>query len=74
MLGRALEQLWKDRGLKEERKMMDVDQVGKAENAEMLAGIAEIGGAGGEVRKKGKRRKRKAEEEAVGDAKRTKAV
>ncbi|KAK5138372.1 hypothetical protein LTR08_003433 [Meristemomyces frigidus] len=70
LLGRALEQLWKDRGLKEERKMMDVDQVGKAENAEVLAGIAEMGGVGGEVRKKGKRRKRKAEDDAVGDAKR----
>ncbi|KAI7150213.1 hypothetical protein BTJ68_11250 [Hortaea werneckii EXF-2000] len=28
LLGRALEQLWKDRGLKEERRLMDVEKVG----------------------------------------------
>ncbi|KAK4549797.1 hypothetical protein LTR36_005098 [Oleoguttula mirabilis] len=70
LLGRVLEQMWKDKGLKEEKRMMDVEQVGRAENAAELAGIAELGGVGGEMKKKGKRRKRKAEDEAAGDGKR----
>lgn len=70
LLGRVLEQMWKDKGLKEEKRMMDVQEVGKLEGVAELAGLAEVGGAGGEVRKKGKRRKRRAEEEGEGGGKR----
>ena len=55
LLGRALEQLWKDRGLKEERRMMDVEKVGGA-GVEEVGALAEMGGVAGEVRKKGRGR------------------
>lgn len=68
LLGRVLEQMWKDKGLKEERKVMDFDKVG-AEGASELAGIAELGGAAGEMAAKkgkgGRRRKRRADEEST---------
>ncbi|KAI7550259.1 hypothetical protein KC331_g3295 [Hortaea werneckii] len=64
LLGRALEQLWKDRGLKEERRLMDVEKVGgggaggaggggAGAGMEELGALAEMGGVGGEAKKKG---------------------
>ncbi|KAI7226136.1 hypothetical protein KC365_g9567, partial [Hortaea werneckii] len=55
LLGRALEQLWKDRGLKEERRLMDVEKVGgggaggaggggAGAGMEELGALAEMGG------------------------------
>ncbi|RMY82433.1 hypothetical protein D0864_08063 [Hortaea werneckii] len=68
LLGRALEQLWKDRGLKEERRLMDVEKVGgggaggaaggAGAGMEELGALAEMGGVGGEAKKKGKGRGR----------------
>ena len=69
LLGRVLEQMWKDREMKDTRRVMDFDKVG-AEGAGDLADIAEIGGATGEMKKKGRRKKRKAEDDAGGDRKR----
>ncbi|KAI6821840.1 hypothetical protein KC342_g12934, partial [Hortaea werneckii] len=89
LLGRALEQLWKDRGLKEERRLMDVEKVGgggaggaggggAGAGMEELGALAEMGGVGGEAKKKGKGRgrgggrKRKVDvagDEAGGEAK-----
>ncbi|KAI7209501.1 hypothetical protein KC333_g8701 [Hortaea werneckii] len=89
LLGRALEQLWKDRGLKEERRLMDVEKVGgggaggaggggAGAGMEELGALAEMGGVGGEAKKKGKGRgrgggrKRKVDvagDEGVGEAK-----
>ncbi|KAI7409656.1 hypothetical protein KC332_g6880 [Hortaea werneckii] len=71
LLGRALEQLWKDRGLKEERRLMDVEKVGGG-------GAGGAAGGAGEAKKKGKGRgrgggrKRKVDvagDEAGGEAK-----
>ncbi|KAK3064031.1 hypothetical protein LTR53_018655, partial [Teratosphaeriaceae sp. CCFEE 6253] len=60
LLGRVLEQMWKDRGMKEERRVMDFEQVGK-EGVGNLEGIAEMGGEVVGVKKgrRGGRRKRK---------------
>ncbi|KAI6853442.1 hypothetical protein D0864_12911 [Hortaea werneckii] len=81
LLGRALEQLWKDRGLKEERRLMDVEKVGgggaggaaggAGAGMEELGALAEMGGVGGEAKKKGKGRGRgggrKRKVDVVGD-------
>lgn len=61
LLGRVLEQLWKERGLKDQRSILDFDKVG-AEEAADLAGLR------GEGKIK-KRRKRKAEGSVGGEGK-----
>ncbi|TKA24710.1 hypothetical protein B0A50_05698 [Salinomyces thailandicus] len=62
LLGRALEQMWKDRGLKEERRMMDLEKGGAQGKGglEELGVLAEVGGEaeGGKVGR-GRGRKRK---------------
>lgn len=74
LLGRVLEQLWKDKGMKQERRAIDFEKVGgEGANAEVLAGLAEAGGVGSEMAKpgrRGRRKKRKAEDEAGGQMKR----
>ncbi|KAK4901753.1 hypothetical protein LTR27_001525 [Elasticomyces elasticus] len=60
LLGRVLEVMWKERNMKEERRVMDFDSVGK-EGVGDLAGIAEAGGAGAEARKKGKKKRKRAD-------------
>lgn len=52
LLGRVLEQLQRDKGLKEERKMMDVD--GLAGGAGAVEGLGELVGEGGRGKGKGK--------------------
>lgn len=79
LLGRVLEQLWKEKAMKNERKVVDFDSVGK-ENVGDLEGLAEVGGAQSDMvegkgkgrgrGKKGVKKKRKADDEAGGDAKR----
>jgi transcription initiation factor TFIID subunit 13 len=68
LLGRVLEQMWKDKGMKEERKAVDVDDLQKeALGLKDLVGTVDVAGAGGEVRKKGRRgRKRKVAEDGEG--------
>lgn len=73
MLGRVLEQMWKEKAMKNERRVVDFDSVGK-EGVGDLEGIAEVGGAAAETKKKpGRRRKRKAEEETGGERKKQEA-
>lgn len=80
LLGRVLEQLWKEKAIKVERRVVDFESVGR-EGVGELEGLAEIGGVergegGGAGRGRGKgrgrggRRKRKAEEEIGGGGKR----
>lgn len=66
LLGRVLEQLWKDKRIKTERRFLDVQK----EGVEDLGFVAEAGGVGEEMkRKKGRRgRKRRAEDDGGGRA------
>ncbi|TKA79892.1 hypothetical protein B0A55_03672 [Friedmanniomyces simplex] len=70
LLGRVLEQVWKERNMKEERRVMDFESVGK-EGVGGLEGIAQAGGVGGADlgvgrRKGGKRKRVKGEEGGEG--------
>lgn len=71
LLGRVNEQLFREKYIKNQRKIVDFDAYGK-EGAQDLADLAEVGGAGEEDMKpdKGKRgrkrRKRKTEDAAPG--------
>ncbi|KAK1068281.1 hypothetical protein LTR74_005779 [Friedmanniomyces endolithicus] len=72
LLGRVLEQVWKERNMKEERRVMDFESVGK-EGVGGLEGIAQVGGVGGEVgRRKGGKRRRKGGAEEGGEGPRGK--
>ncbi|KAK0908517.1 hypothetical protein LTR02_004859 [Friedmanniomyces endolithicus] len=72
LLGRVLEQVWKERNMKEERRVMDFESVGK-EGEGGLEGIAQVGGVGGEVgRRKGGKRRRKGGAEEGGEGGRVK--
>ncbi|KAK0851771.1 hypothetical protein LTR03_003795 [Friedmanniomyces endolithicus] len=72
LLGRVLEQVWKERNMKEERRVMDFEYVGK-EGVGGLEGIAQVGGVGGEVgRRKGGKRRRKGGAEQGGEGPRGK--
>ena len=64
LLGRVLEQTLREKRLKEERKVVDLEGMGK-EGVDGLIGIAEAGGVGEETKKK-KRKKRRAEDDVVG--------
>lgn len=66
MMGRVVEQAWKDQHLKSERKAFDPNDVGKDALAlGQLEDIAALGGAEKDMRKKGKRgRKRRVEEDS----------
>ncbi|KAK4496082.1 hypothetical protein PRZ48_012061 [Zasmidium cellare] len=69
MLGRVAEQMARERWIKNQRKMVDFEEIGR-EGVTELAGIAEAGGAENELKKKGRgrggRKKRKAEDEGEG--------
>ena len=56
LLGRVLEQLWRDKRMREERRVVDFEKVG-AEGVVDLVDIAREGGVGKEVRKRRKGRK-----------------
>lgn len=61
LLGRVLEQMWKEKGIKEDRKAVDFDNMEKeALGAAQLADVVEVAGVGGETKKKGRKGKRKA--------------
>ena len=72
LLGRVLEQLWRDKRMKEERKLVDFDKVGASEGVGVaeLEGIAQAGGVGKEVLKKRKKRRRAEGEEGERPGKR----
>lgn len=78
LLGRVQEQQWRDKKMKEERKGIDVEKLGAEGAVNDLAALAggmagDVNGADADSRapgKKGRRRKRKAEDEAGGPAKR----
>ncbi|KAK3706009.1 hypothetical protein LTR37_013003 [Vermiconidia calcicola] len=72
LLGRVLEQLWRERRIKEERKVVDFEKIG-TEGVGDLEGIAEAGGVGAETKNK-RRRKRKAEDDAADGGRSAKRV
>ena len=71
LLGRVNEHLWRERNIRSQRRIADIDELGKEGVAE-LAAVAQLGGAQQadmDAAKKGKhrgRKKRKAEEELDG--------
>ena len=70
LLGRVLEQLWRERQMKEARKAVDMEVMAKEGGLGALEGLAEAGGAGAEIKKR-RRRKRRVDDEGEGrDAKR----
>lgn len=70
LLGRVLEQLWRDKKIKDDRKMPGFENIG-GEGLEELEGLAEAGGVKGREMRDGKRRrkKRKVRENAAAEAK-----
>ncbi|GIZ44459.1 hypothetical protein CKM354_000765600 [Cercospora kikuchii] len=81
LLGRVNEQLFREKYIKTQRRLVDFDAYGK-EGAAELADLAEVGGAGEEDLKagkgagggkgKGRKKKRKAEDEGEGGGKKAK--
>lgn len=57
MLGRAMEHLWRERVMKDDRRMPGFDE--KGEGVEQLEGLAEAGGVKGRDMREGKRRRKK---------------
>jgi transcription initiation factor TFIID subunit 13 len=58
LLGRTLEQMWKDKKFRDERRIVDMTET--AMGVGQLEGIAELGGAGKEMKgKKGRRGKKR---------------
>lgn len=77
LLGRVQEQQWRDKKMKEERKGIDVEKLGAEGAVAAVGDLAALAvGAGNDIsaeagtKRKGRRRKRKADEEVGGDAKR----
>ena len=66
LLGRVLEQLYRDKTLKEARKVVDFNKMAEGTGVGELEGIAQMGGAAKEMQK-GKRRGRKRKAETEGD-------
>ena len=59
LLGRVLEQLWRERTLREERRVMDLERMGnEGGGVDGLVGLAEAGGVAEEGRKKRRKRRR----------------
>ena len=80
LLGRVSEQLFREKYIKAQRRLVDFDAYGK-EGAAELADLAEVGGAGEEDLKagkgvggkgKGRKKKRKVEDEGEGGGKKAK--
>ena len=77
LLGRALEHLWREKSLKDERKVVDVEKIGQGDGLVQamggLEGIAAVGEVDAEEMRGGqgkRRRKRKREGEGEGGGKR----
>lgn len=72
LLGRVLEQMARERRLKDQRKAMDVTKLAGegVEGLGELQGIAEQGGAKAEMTKKRKKRKRRVDDDGAGLSKR----
>jgi transcription initiation factor TFIID subunit 13 len=58
LLGRVLEQLWREKVLKDSRRALDIDKLGN-EGVGELEGLAAMGGVGGADMNAGKRRRRR---------------
>ncbi|KAI5360010.1 Putative transcription initiation factor IID, subunit 13, histone-fold [Septoria linicola] len=75
LLGRVNEQLFREKYIKNQRRLVDFDAYGK-EGAAELADIAAQGGAEKDMKAgkkgRGRKKKRKAEDEGVGDVKKVK--